>query len=71
MMQRKHFELLVSALLFVSLALTALLGYIQSSLELRRYVPHRYFAYATLLLAALHVALNFKRIAAHIRSLRK
>jgi hypothetical protein len=60
----------LSLLLLLSIALTGILGYIQSSLELRRFVPHKYFAYTTLVLAALHVALNLKRIIRFFRERR-
>ena len=52
----------LSLLLLLSIALTGILGYIQSSLELRRFVPHKYFAYTTLIRAAVHITLNFERI---------
>ena len=57
-MKRMDFEFIVSALLIVSLCVTGVLGYIQSELELRSFVPHRYAVYTTLSLAALHVGLN-------------
>lgn len=53
---------ILSILLIFSISITGILGYVQSSLELRRFVPHKYFAYTTLVLAAVHVILNFKRI---------
>ena len=58
---------ILSLLLLLSIALTGIMGYIQSTLELRRFVPHKYFAYATLILAAVHVALNFKQIVRFLR----
>lgn len=59
---------ILSLLLLLSIALTGIMGYIQSSLELRRFVPHKYFAYATLTLAAVHVVLNIKTIVRFLRS---
>lgn len=68
MIKRKDIECLVSGALLISLALTATLGYIQASLELRRFVPHRYFAYATVFLAVIHVGLNLKKLFAYART---
>jgi hypothetical protein len=45
-----------------SVFITGLLGYIQSQLELRKFVPHRYFAYITLCLAAVHIYFNAAKI---------
>jgi hypothetical protein len=61
-MKREDIKYIVSILLFFSICLTGSLGYIQSELELRKFTPHRYFAYATLSLAAVHVTLNAGRI---------
>ena len=61
-MKREDIKYIVSILLFFSICLTGVLGYIQSELELRKFTPHRYFAYATLSLAAVHVTLNADRI---------
>ena len=61
-MKREDLKYVVSILLFFSICLTGALGYIQSELELRKFTPHRYFAYATLILAAAHVTLNGSRI---------
>lgn len=57
-MKREDVHYGVSFLLLLSVGLTGLTGYIQSQLELRRFVPHRWFAYITLGLAAGHVYLN-------------
>lgn len=54
-MKRAHLDAAVSILLLLSLCVTGVLGFLQSELELRRFVPHRYAAYVTLLLAALHI----------------
>ncbi len=61
-MRRETFQYIVGLLLILSVIMTGLLGYVQSQLELRKFVPHRYFAYATLFLAALHLYLNFGRL---------
>lgn len=57
-MKRQDINYIVSFLLLVSLAITAITGYIQAQLELRGFVPHRYFAYITVALAVIHVFLN-------------
>ncbi|MBM4055440.1 MAG: hypothetical protein FJ264_12425 [Planctomycetes bacterium] len=61
-MKREDINYFVSILLLFSISITAFLGYLQSQLDLRKFVPHRYFAYATLILAAVHVYLNGKKI---------
>ncbi len=61
---------ILSLLLLFSLIMTGTTGYIQSALELRRFVPHKYFAYATLTLATLHVLINFRKIVAFMRKSR-
>ncbi len=61
-MKRIHLEYAVSVLLLISLCVTGVLGYVQSELELRRFVPHRYAAYTTLCLAAIHVAMNASKL---------
>ena len=58
-MKREDVNFLVSILLFFSIIATGVLGFVQSELELRKFFPHRYFAYATLSLAAIHLYLNF------------
>ena len=57
-MKREDIKHIIGLLLLFSICTTGVLGYIQSELELRKFVPHRYFAYTTLTLAAVHVALN-------------
>jgi hypothetical protein len=61
-MKRTDFEFVISILLFFSISITGILGYIQSQFELRKFVPHRYFAYTTLCLAAVHIYLNAGKI---------
>ena len=61
-MKRIDIEYAIGILLFFSIIITGLLGYIQSQLELRKFVPHRYSAYVTLSIAALHVSLNIGKI---------
>ncbi|MCJ7693279.1 MAG: hypothetical protein MUO22_07670 [Sedimentisphaerales bacterium] len=57
-MKRQDLNYIISGLLLLSTALAGITGYIQSQLDLRKFVPHRYFAYITLALAAIHVYLH-------------
>lgn len=66
-MKREDFSYAVSFLLLLSVVITGMTGYIQSQLELRRFVPHRYFAYTTVALAAVHVYLNAGRLLRYVR----
>jgi hypothetical protein len=66
-MKRSDVSYIVSILLLISLTVTAALGYIQSQLELRKFVPHRYFAYTTLSLAVVHLYFNFGKIVKYLR----
>lgn len=61
-MKKRDINYLVSILLLISLILTGITGYIQSKLDLRKFIPHRYFAYITLLLAIVHIVFNIKKI---------
>lgn len=66
-MRRQDINYAVSFLLLLSVAITAITGYIQSQLDLRRFVPHRYFAYVTLGLIAIHVYFNASKLWRYIR----
>lgn len=61
-MKRTDINYIVVVLLLFSIIITGLLGYIQSQLELRKFVPHRYFAYTTLCLTAVHIYLNAGKV---------
>jgi predicted membrane channel-forming protein YqfA (hemolysin III family) len=65
--KRQDINYAVSILLLASICITAITGYVQSQLDLRRFVPHRYFAYITLGLAAVHVYLNMGKIWRYLR----
>ena len=58
-MKRRDFNIIISLLLLLSSLITVALGYIQSQLELRNFVPHQYMAYSTLILILIHVFLNW------------
>lgn len=66
-MNLRDITMVLSILLFVSLAITGVLGYLQSELDLRKFIPHRYFAYTTLILAAIHVMLHWKKLWRYVR----
>jgi hypothetical protein len=66
-MKREDINYIISIMLIFSICVTGILGYLQSQFELRRFVPHRYFAYATLSLASLHVYLNWGKVWRFIR----
>ncbi len=66
-MKREGINYVVSFLLLLSICITGITGYIQSQLELRKFVPHRYFACVTLSLAAVHVYLNAGKLWQYIR----
>lgn len=57
----------ISFLLLLSIAITAITGYIQAQLDLRRFVPHQYFAYITLGLVAIHIYFNAGKLWRYIR----
>ena len=65
-MKRKDINYIISLLLLVSICITGTTGYIQSQLDLRKFVPHRYFAYVTLSVAAIHIYLNAGKLWRHI-----
>ena len=66
-MKRTDINYSITILLLISIVITASTGYIQSQLELRKFIPHRYFAYTTLILAALHIAINAGKLLRYIR----
>ncbi len=61
-MKREDVNYIAGILLLISICITGALGYVQSELELRKFTPHRYFAYTTLSLAAVHVFLNAGKV---------
>jgi len=66
-MKREDINYAISFGLLLSIIITGVTGYIQSQLELRKFVPHRYFAYVTLSLAVVHVFLNAPKVWRYIR----
>ena len=66
-MKREDISYIISFLLLLSVCITGATGYLQSQLDLRKFVPHRYFAYTTLSLAAIHLYFNAGRLWRYIR----
>ncbi len=66
-MKREDISYSVSFILLILVCLTGATGYIQSSQDFRKFVPHRWFAYSTLVLAAIHLALNAGKSFRYIR----
>jgi len=66
-MKREDVNYAIGFLLLLSISITGITGYIQTQLDLRKFVPHRYFAYATLSLAAVHIYLNVGKLWRYIR----
>jgi len=65
-MKRQDINYAISFLLLLSIAITAITGYIQAQLDLRRFVPHRYFAYVTLGLIVIHIYFNAGKLLRYI-----
>jgi len=66
-MRREDVNYIVSFLLLFSLIITAMVGYLQSVLDLRKFLPHRWFAYTTLSLGVIHVSLHAGRIIRYLK----
>ena len=66
-MKRVDLNYAISILLLLAIIFTGLSGYVQSQLDLRKFVPHRYAAYVTLCLTAVHVSLNATKVWKYLR----
>jgi DMSO/TMAO reductase YedYZ heme-binding membrane subunit len=64
---KRHLDSMISILLIFSIAITGSTGYIQSELELRKFVPHKYFAYSTLILGFLHLTFKYKKLLNYLK----
>lgn len=67
-MKGSDFNYLVSVFLIVSVILTGLTGLIAAELELHRFVPHKYFAFATLFLVSVHLYFNLPKLLRYLKS---
>lgn len=64
---RQRFSVIVSLLLLIVISVTFLSGFISASLDLNRFILHRYAAYATIAIATVHVALHWRLLIAQGR----
>jgi hypothetical protein len=64
--RRIDISFILCLLLFFCIALTGLTGYLQVSLDIHRFVLHKYLAYSTLSLTLLHLLVNRKKVIGHI-----
>ena len=61
-MKKSNVSIIVCLLLILMLMSTGISGFIQVKLDLHRTTIHKFSAYSTLSLAAIHVLLHFKEI---------
>ena len=67
--QRADISFALCLLLFLCIALTGLTGYLQVTLDLHRFVYHKYLAYSTLFLTVLHTLINWKKVWGYVKRL--
>jgi len=60
--KKSNVSIIVCLLLILMLMSTGISGFIQVKLDLHRTTIHKFSAYSTLSLAAIHVLLHFKEI---------
>jgi hypothetical protein len=65
-MRTSDLNYLVSLLLILFLAATGVAGYIQTRLDLHHFIYHRYLAYGTLFLGAVHLSLNIRKLVRYL-----
>jgi hypothetical protein len=68
-LQRTDVGFALCFLLFLCIALTGLTGYLQVKLDLHRFVFHKYLAYSTLFLTALHIIIHWKKVKGYVKRL--
>lgn len=66
-MKKSDISYIVSAALIILLAFTGITGFIQSQLDLRKFVPHKYAAYTSLVLSALHLYFHWGKLFGYIK----
>jgi SagB-type dehydrogenase family enzyme len=64
---RQRLGVIVSLTLLVVISATFLTGFVAAALDLNRFVLHKYAAYATIGVAAIHVALHWRLLVAQVR----
>lgn len=67
-MKKIDFNYLISFILIISVLLTGLTGFIAAELEIHRFVPHKYFAYTTLVLVIFHLYFNLPKLFKYLKS---
>lgn len=70
-MKKSDVCLIVCLFLILLLMGTGISGFIQVKLDLHRTTIHKFSAYATLSLAAIHIILHFKEIINRVKNLFK
>jgi len=66
---KQHMDYMVSLCLIMLVSITGITGYIQSELELRKFIPHIYFAYGTLILAFMHLIFKYRRLLLYLKGI--
>ena len=61
-MNRTDISYIISLILLIAIAITGFTGFIQSQLDLRKFVPHTYTCYFTLFITVIHVMLNWIKL---------
>ena len=64
---RQRLSVVVSLTLLVVIITTFLTGFVAAALDLNRFVLHKYAAYVTIGVAAIHVALHWRLLVAQVR----
>ena len=67
-MKKLDISYIVSAALIILLAFTGITGFIQSQLDLRKFVPHKYAAYSTLIMSAVHLYFHAGKLLRYTRA---
>ncbi len=70
-MKKSNVGLIVCLLLLLMLMTTGISGFIQVKLDLHRTTIHKFSAYSTLALAAIHILLHFKEIIKRVKNVFK
>ena len=70
-MKKSDVSLIICLFLIMMLMSTGISGVIQVKLDLHRTTIHKYSAYSTLSLSAIHILLHFKEIIKRARNLFK
>jgi hypothetical protein len=61
-MNRTDFNYAVSIILLLAVSTTGITGFIQSQLDLHKFIPHTYTCYFTLFMTAVHISLKWSSV---------